>query len=103
GDDHLLAGEAPDARGLEPDMLDRAVHAFDLNRVAHDEGLVEDDRERGEEISEDVLDGERDGDAADAKSGDEGRDVDAEVLQRGDDQQSPEDEAPRVADRLNGG
>ena len=69
-DDDLLAGDAADARRLEPDVLDGSGDLIDADRVADVERFVEHDRERREQVAEDVLHGERDGDAADAESRD---------------------------------
>ena len=83
GHDHQLAGARADAGGLEPDPLDRAGGpalvdlAAVIDRVAAPERPVEDDRERREQVREDALRGEADGDAADAEAGDQGGDVDA--------------------------
>ena len=98
GDDDLLAVHAADARGLEPHLLDRALVLVDDNVVAEHEGLVEDDGQRGEEVAEDVLHRQRDGDAADAEAGDERRDVDAVVLQREQNEQAPQHEAHAEAE-----
>ena len=59
-DDDLLAGDAADARRLEPDVLDRAGDLIDADRVADVERLVEHDRQRREQVAEDVLHRERD-------------------------------------------
>src|SRR6185437_13260311 len=77
-DDDLLAIHAADAGGFQPNVLDGARHLIDANRVTDVEWLVEHDRQRGEQIAEDVLHGKRDRDAADAKSGDQRRNLDAE-------------------------
>ncbi len=53
----------------------------ELDVVADAEGPVEDDRERREQVGEDALRGEADGDAADAEAGDEAGDVDAEIAE----------------------
>ena len=63
---------------LRPMCSTTPVTSLDADRVADVERLVEHDRQRGEEVAEDVLDRERDRDAADAEAGDERRDVDAE-------------------------
>ena len=73
-DDDLLAGHAAHARRLEADVLDDARDLVDADVVADVERLVEHDRQRGEQIAEDVLHRERDGDAADAEAGDQRRD-----------------------------
>lgn len=54
GHHHLLARQAADACGLHADMLDRAGNVADDDEVADHEGLVEGDRQRREQIAEDV-------------------------------------------------
>ena len=85
GDDHLLAGDRADPGALEADLLDRAGGLVEADRVAAAERLVEDDRERREQVREDALGGEADGDAADAEAGDQAGDVDAEIVEDEDD------------------
>jgi hypothetical protein len=68
--------------------------------------LVERDRQRGEEVAQDVLDGESHGDAADTQARDERRDVDAEIVQREQHDQGPHDNAhdePDDAERSHDG
>src|SRR3954470_2401107 len=67
GEDDLLSRLAADASCLQPDVLYFAAVVLDGDRIAHDERLVDHYRDRGEEIAEDVLNGERDGKTADAK------------------------------------
>ena len=69
---------------LSPMRSTVPCNLIDGDRVADVERLVEDDRERREKIPKDVLHRERDRDTADPKSGDEGRDIDAEFVERGD-------------------
>src|SRR5437660_155904 len=76
GHHHLLAGERAQAGRLEPDPLDPSGGAVVADRVAALERLVEHDRQRREQIGENALRGEADGDAADAEPGDERGDVD---------------------------
>ena len=68
GHDQLLAGSRAQPRGLEADALDRAGALVVADRVAALERLVEQDRERREQVGEDALRGEADGDAADAEA-----------------------------------
>ena len=58
---------------LSPMCSTVPVIVIDADRVADVERLVEDDRQRGEEVAEDVLHGERDRDAADAERRDQRR------------------------------
>src|SRR5690606_17899692 len=99
-------GQRADTGGLEPDLLDRARYRALLalvgDGVADAERLVEDDRERGEQVGEDALRGKPDGDAADAEPGDQRGDVDAEVVQHDDagDREDPDrDQQPDDAER----
>ena len=73
----LLSGQGPDARGLDADLLDRAVLVAEHDEIADLEGAVEHDGERGEEIAEHALGGEGHGNAADAETGNERGDVEA--------------------------
>jgi len=63
---------------LQADVLHLAAIVLDRDRVSDDEWLVHHDRDRGEEIAEDVLDRERDGKTADPESGEERPDLDVE-------------------------
>jgi len=45
------------------------------------------------------LEGERDGDTADAKTGEKGRNLEAEVVENDEKHDRPEDDGRRVADR----
>ncbi len=65
-----------------------------LQEIADDERLVERDRQRGEQIAEDVLQRQCDRDAADAEAREQRRDVDAEILERDQDQQRDDQDAP---------
>src|SRR5437899_8469882 len=77
-DDDLLAREAAKARALDAHVLDRALEAVDGEEVAEPEGLIERDRERGEEIREHRLHRERERDAADPETREERGDLHAE-------------------------
>src|SRR3546814_19714856 len=66
-------------------MLDRAGSLVESDRIAAAEGPIEDDRKGGEQIGEDALRGQADGDAANAKPRDEAGDVDAEIVEDEDD------------------
>ena len=69
------------------------VNVSIVKRIADDEGLVQRDRQRGEQIAEHVLQSQRHRDAADAQAGEQRGDVDAEVLERDQDQQGPDQHA----------
>ena len=69
----LLSGLAAEASGLEADPLDRTDRDIGAgavaDRVAAAEGAVEHDRQGGEQVGEDALRRQADGDAADAQAG----------------------------------
>ncbi|MNM90815.1 hypothetical protein D3C81_1030920 [compost metagenome] len=90
GHDDLLTAQTADARGLQPDLLDGAGQCADDDEVAHLERLVHGNRQRGEQVAEDVLHGKRNGNAAHAKAGDEGGDVHAQVRQHGQQYHRPQ-------------
>jgi hypothetical protein len=90
GEDQFLAAEAAEDRAAQADSVDGAALVADGDRVAGDEGLVEGDRDGGEDVAEHALDGEGDGDAADAEAGDEGGDVDAEGGEDGEQDHRPD-------------
>ena len=73
-------------------MLDAALEVVHGDRVADDERLVEHDRERREQVGEDVLQRERDRDAADAESGEDAAGLEAEVLGADQEQGDPDDD-----------
>src|SRR4051812_23915564 len=99
-EDDLLAGFAAHARGLESDVLDLAAIILHRDRVADDERLVQHDRDRGEKIGERVLHGERNGQSADAKSGEQRLDLDLERGQCGEAEHDPDRESGDRAQRL---
>jgi hypothetical protein len=94
-EDELFAGEAPDARGLQPDAFHGSVQVVDVDEIAHLKGLIQDDGEGREEVAEDVLEGERNGHTPDSQSGYESGDVHAQIVKdqqhrkRSDDQLPP--------------
>ena len=88
--DDLLAGVAAQTRGLDADAFHRSPEIVDQQHVAHHEGFVQCDRQRGEQIPQDVLQRQGDRHAADAEAGEQRRDVDADVLERQQDQQGPD-------------
>ena len=76
------------------------------DRVADLERLVENDGKRREQIAEHALGCERHGDTADAETGDQGGDVEAQVLEHQQQRQRPHrdpneelDQRQRVAHR----
>ena len=111
GDHHLFAADRAHPRRFEPDLLDRARSRVPADRIAAAERPVEQDGERGEEIGENALRGEADGDAANAEARDQPGDVDPEIVEHdderdredgdGDEQPDDADRAAEAADRLN--
>ena len=106
GHDQLLAGQRAQPRRLEADPLDRAGAVVVADRVALLERLVEQDGESGEQIREDALSGEADGNSADPQAGNQRRDVHAEIVEdqdAGDREQCDADQHPndrhRIAER----
>jgi len=76
-DDHLFARQCADARCLEPDRLDGAGRRAEMDRIAGLERPVEQDRQCREQVGEDTLCRETDGDPADAKSRHQRGNIDA--------------------------
>ena len=72
------------------------------DRVAAAERPVEHDRQRGEQVGENALRGEADGDAADAEAGDQRGDVDAEIVEDDDDRDGEHRDADQHADDRHG-
>src|SRR4051794_32198065 len=99
-EDDLLAGVAADARGFEANVLDFAAVVLHRDRIADDERLVEHDRDRGEQVAEDVLNGERDGDTADSQSSKERLDLDSVGAQSDDREDNPDRETGNRTERL---
>src|SRR5690606_1175841 len=64
GENELLAGQTPNPGRLQPHLLHRAEHVIHDDEVTVDERFIQDDGEGGEKVSKNVLDGQRDGDAA---------------------------------------
>ena len=65
--------------------------------------LVEDDGERREQVSEDVLGREGHGDAADAEAREQGRDLDPEVVEDEEEDDGPHREPPHEGERADHG
>src|ERR1700730_15895185 len=69
GEDDHLPRLAQHACRLEADVLNLASIVLDANRRAHYDGLVDDDRDGGEQVAKDVLNGERNRKSADSEPG----------------------------------
>src|SRR5437762_2899379 len=76
GEDDLLAGVAADTRRFEADVLHLAAVILHRDRITHYERLVEHDGDRGKQVAENVLHGERDGDTANSQPRQKSRDLD---------------------------
>ena len=98
--DQLLAREAADPGRLDADPLDRARLVADGHEIADHERLVQHDRERREQVAQDVLGGERDRDAADAEPGDQRGDVEPEVVEDQQERDRPDHDAREQLDQV---
>ena len=74
------------------------LNVVDGQAIADHERPVERDRQRREQIAEHVLGGERDRDAADAEAGEQRLDLDAEVVERQQQDERPDRDARQEAD-----
>jgi hypothetical protein len=82
--------ERAQARGLDADVLHRAHVVARNDEVAEFERLVEKDREETKDVRQHVLRGERNRHAADAEAGDQRRDLDADVVQKQNQRERPD-------------
>ncbi|VTR68113.1 hypothetical protein DESC_690050 [Desulfosarcina cetonica] len=103
GEDQLLTGKTAQAGGFEAHMLDRAHVVVDDDEIVDDEGLVQDNGKGSKKIAENVLDGQGHGDTADAQTGDQGGDVDAQVVEAVEQQKNPDEHAQHESHRRQGG
>lgn len=71
-------------------MFDRSLVLSDDDRVAFLERPVEVDREISHDITQNFLQGEGDGEPADAQAADDGGDVDAQILKQNDADPDPD-------------
>ena len=81
GNHDLFPGQTAQARRLQTNFLDGPQRISHDQKIAYLEWLVEHDRERGKQIPEDILHGERHGDTTYPEPGDKRREVNAEVVQ----------------------
>ena len=96
--DHGAIGRA-DARRVEADLLDGAGLVAEAAEVADAHRLVGEQRQAAEEILERLLGAESDGDAADAESGEQRRDVEAEAAEHADDREGDDHPLRHLARR----
>ena len=86
GNDDQVVGEGADGGGSPADVRDEAFLAgFELDVVAEADLAGEGDVEAGEEVGQGVLQGESDGDTADAEGGEDGGDGDVEGIEEDED------------------
>src|SRR6516162_8406446 len=88
--EELFAAQTPQPGRLDADPLDRAHEVARLDEVADLERPVEDDGNRTEDVAEDALKRESDGDPADAQAGQKRRDLDPHHAQGDDRHAGPE-------------
>ena len=107
GNDDFLARERSDARAFQADFLHRSAEIVERDRVTALERLVENDRQRREQVGKYSLRGQPDGDAAHTQPGNQPGDVDADIVEhhdRGyreqDDRDHQVDERHRVGERF---
>lgn len=79
GHHHLLALQAEDAGGLEPDHLHRARDIAHHHKVAHLKRLVHRNRQRGKQVTQNVLHRQRHGNAPHTQTGHKRSDVHPQV------------------------
>ena len=71
-------------------MLHAAHHVVDNDEVANHKRFVDGDRQRGKQVAQDVLHRQCDGDAANAQAGNQGRDVEPQVVEHQQQDQYPD-------------
>jgi len=79
-------------------MLDTPDSVGDLNRVAEAVLILEDDVETGNDVTDEVLGTETDGEAGEPGDGGDGSDVNAELLRGDEESQSPDNFAAGTVD-----
>lgn len=100
GDRDRLAVLAAKGGVGEGDVLDDAADVFDRDRVADGEGPAQDDGEAGAVVGQRPLQGHGRAEGGRARERDQGRDADAEVAERDDDNQADGGEAGDAAEKL---
>ncbi|CAI8924393.1 hypothetical protein EMIT0180MI3_360034 [Priestia megaterium] len=83
------AVDVPQAHGADGQAFDRAQVAADVHVVVDGQGVFDDDEQPGDQVGHQRLRAETDGQADDAGTGQQRRDVHAHVRQ-GDDQRNDE-------------
>ena len=67
-------------------MFQRAHEVTDHDKIPHDKGFIEHDGQRRKKVAENVLNGQRDSDTADAQASNQRSDVKSKVVDRQKDQ-----------------
>src|SRR5690606_30768854 len=102
-EDELLSAERTDTSGLYPDPLDCSELFSHNNKIPNLKRPIEEYRERGKEIAENILHGESDGNTADSKPGDKCRDVHADVVEHQENDNYPYERTRREGKEPKGG
>lgn len=92
GDNQFFTRNAGQPGGFQADVFYGTVQIVDNDCVADFERFVYRDGKRGEQITKDVLDCQRDGDTANTQTGDQCRYVDAEIAEYQKQCDGPDDE-----------
>jgi hypothetical protein len=96
--DDLFTADTAQACALYTDVFHRAAEVVDLQSVADHERPIERDRQRREQVAENVLSRERHRDTADAQTGQQWFDLDTEIVQRQQQDERPDGRACHEAD-----
>ena len=89
GEHQYLTAEAANACGFETDVLDRSVEIINGDKIAHLKGFVQNNTETGKQITQDVLQCEANGNAANTQPGDQGLDVKTQIVKHDQRQKRP--------------
>lgn len=81
GNNEFLARYARQSCRFQSDIFHGTVQIVDDNGIPDFERFVNGDRQGGEQISQNILDGQRYGDTTDAEACDQGGDIDAKVIE----------------------
>ncbi len=98
GEDVQGAVEVAQADGAQRHLLDRAGKGLDLHDVAERDDVLDDQEEAGEEVLDQGLGAETDGDADHAGAGQDRRDLHADLAQQGHGGQDDDDDLDGAAE-----
>src|SRR5450631_3513810 len=93
GQNDLLAAFTAQPCRLDADVFDLADEGVYGQAVADHKRLVQGDRQRGKQIAENILQSQRNRNAADSEAREQRGDVDAEIIERDQNQQRPDQHA----------